>query len=253
VNAKGQSAMGIVLFGDVVESRDDPQASSAWLRTLSRALEERYPPAERLAGFGFTQGDELQGLLAPSADPFLAVLIGTLHERARPMRWAVAAGEVAPGSGPATERSGPAFLTAREALIEARARRDRLLVRTGEPGADRLLDGLAPILGEMLADLTERQRRVAWLVLVENMRQAEVADRLGVSRATISVAHARGHIRSIGRLVAALRSLVSAAMLALAEGTADEADHDAEVAGPLESRRRPPARPASQPAAAGRP
>ena len=215
---------GIVLFGDVVESRDDPEASSAWLRTLCRILEDRYSPAERLAGFGFTQGDELQGLLVPSADPFLAVLSGSLHELARPMRWVVAAGEIAPGTGPATERSGQAFLAAREALLAAKARRDRILVRTGEPGADRLLDGLAPILGEMLADLTARQRRVAWLVLVENLRQAEVADRLGVSRATISVAHARGHVRSIGRLVAALRTIVAAAMLALDEEAASTQD-----------------------------
>jgi DNA-binding CsgD family transcriptional regulator len=215
---------GLVLFGDVVESRDDPEASSAWLRTLCGILEERYSPAERLAGFGFTQGDELQGLLAPSADPFPAVLIGSLHERARPMRWVVAAGEIAPGTGPATERSGPAFLAAREALVAAKVRRDRLLVKTGEPGADRLLDGLAPILGEMLADLTARQRRVAWLVLVENLRQAEVAERLGVSRATISVAHARGHIRSIGRLVAALRAVVAAAMMAMAEDAAGHRD-----------------------------
>src|SRR5206468_1654158 len=124
---------GIVLFGDVVESRDDPEASSTWLRILCRILEDRYAPGERLAGFGFTQGDELQGLLVPSADPFLAVLIGSLHEQARPMRWVVAAGEIAPGSGPATERSGPAFLAAREALVAARVRRDRFLVRTGEP------------------------------------------------------------------------------------------------------------------------
>jgi DNA-binding CsgD family transcriptional regulator len=252
--ASPASPRGIVLFGDVVESRDDPQASSAWLRTLCRVLEERYPPAERLAGFGFTQGDELQGLLAPGADPFLAVLIGTLHEGARSMRWVVAAGEVAPGSGPATERSGPAFLAAREALLAAKVRRDRLLVKTGEPGADRLLDGLAPILGEMLADLTERQRRVAWLVLVENLRQAEVADRLRVSRATISVAHARGHIRSIGRLVAALRAVVAAAMLALAEGADGEddrvEDREDDDGGPLESRRRPPARPEHDPAEA---
>jgi DNA-binding CsgD family transcriptional regulator len=253
VNARPIPVRGLVLFGDVVESRDEPEASSAWLRTLWGVLEARYAPADRLAGFGFTQGDELQALLAPSADPFLAVLIGTLHEQARPMRWVVAAGDVAPGSGPATERSGPAFLTAREALIEAKARRDRLLVRTGEPGADRLLDGLAPILGEMLADLTERQRRVAWLVLVDGLRQAEVADRLGVSRATISVAHARGHIRSIGRLVAALRTIVAAAMLALDEGEGEDQGHDLEQEAPLESRRRPPARPPHEPAAAGRP
>jgi DNA-binding CsgD family transcriptional regulator len=220
VNEPG-ATRGIVLFGDVVESRDDPGASSAWLRILCRILEDRYAPRERLAGFGFTQGDELQGLLVASADSFLAVLIGSLHEQARPMRWVVAAGEIAPGSGPATERSGPAFLAAREALDAARVRRDRLLVRTGEPGADRLLDGLAPVLGEMVADLTVRQRRVAWLVLVENLRQAEVADRLGVSRATISVAHARGHIRSIGRLVDALRAIVAAAMLAREEGMSE--------------------------------
>jgi DNA-binding CsgD family transcriptional regulator len=258
---EGSATWGIVLFGDVVESRDDPEASSAWLRTLCRLLEERYSPAERLAGFGFTQGDELQGLLVTSADPFLAVLIGSLHDRARPMRWVVAAGEVAPGTGPATERSGPAFLAAREALLGAKVRRDRLLVKTGEPGADRLLDGLAPILGEMLADLTPRQRRVAWLVLVENLRQAEVADRLGVSRATISVVHARGHIRSIGRLVAALRTIVAAAMLALEDESAanDDRDDDRHLASandetvPLESRRRPPDRPPHDAAAPARP
>ena len=230
MNEEG-ATRGVVLFGDVVESRDDPAASSAWLRILCRILEDRYSPADRLAGFGFTQGDELQGLLVSSADPFLAVLIGSLHEQARPMRWVVAAGDIAPGSGPATERSGPAFLAAREALQTAKARRDRLMVSTGEPGADRLLDGLAPILGEMLADLTTRQRRVAWLVLVENLRQAEVADRLGVSRATISVAHARGHIRSIARLVAALRAIVAAAMLALAEDAASVPDPAAVEAG----------------------
>ena len=37
-------------------------------------------------------------------------------------------------------------------------------------------------------------------MLIEDLRQADVADALGVSRATVSVAHARGHIRSIDRL-----------------------------------------------------
>ena len=36
-------------------------------------------------------------------------------------------------------------------------------------------------------------------MLIEDLRQADVADALGVSRATVSVAHARGHIRSIDR------------------------------------------------------
>jgi DNA-binding CsgD family transcriptional regulator len=220
-----------VLFGDVVESRDDPEAASGWLRTLSALLEGSYPPVDRTAPFGFTQGDELQGLLKPSADPFIAILVGSLHEKALPMRWSVAAGAIAPGRGPATERSGPAFLRARVELAAAKARRDLVHVSTGEEGADRLLDGLAPILGEMLADLTVRQRRVAWLMLVEDLRQAEVAERLHVSRATVSVAHARGHIRSIIRLLGALRAIFAAAMLALdEEQEAPAAAGSAEVA-----------------------
>ena len=47
-------------------------------------LEEAYPAADRVASFGFTQGDELQGLLATTADPFRAVLLGALHEGCTP-------------------------------------------------------------------------------------------------------------------------------------------------------------------------
>lgn len=211
----------IVLFGDVVGSRRDPEGSSGWLRTLCGALETVYPPAERVASFGFTQGDELQGLLAPTADPFRAVLLGALHEDARPMRWSIALGEVAPGTGPATERAGEAFLRARDGLVAAKLHRDGIVATTGEPGADRLLGDLGPLLAELLEDLTPGQARIARLMLLEDLRQADVADALNVSRATVSVAHARGHIRSIARLLDALRGIMGAARLALEE--ADEA------------------------------
>ncbi|HEX7473780.1 MAG TPA: hypothetical protein VF323_11915 [Candidatus Limnocylindrales bacterium] len=207
----------IVLFGDVVRSRRDPEGSSRWLRALCGALEEAYPPAERVASFGFTQGDELQGLLAPTADPFRAVLLGALHEGARPMRWSIALGEVAPGTGPATERAGEAFIRARDGLVAAKLHREGIVISTGEPGADRLLGDLAPLLAELLAGLTPSQARIARLMLIEDLRQADVADTLNVSRATVSVAHARGHIRSIDRLLDALRGIMGAARLALEE------------------------------------
>ena len=209
--------LATVLFGDVVRSRRDPEGSSRWLRTLCRALEAAYPPEERVASFGFTQGDELQGLLVPIADPFRAVLLGALHEDARPMRWSIALGEVAHGTGPATERAGPAFLRARDGLTEAKLHRDGLVVTTGEPGADRLFGDLGPLLAELLAELTPSQARIARLMLIDGLRQADVADALGVSRATVSVAHARGHIRSIDRLLDALRGIMGAARLALEE------------------------------------
>ncbi len=196
----------IVLFGDVVDSRMDPAAATAWLRTLCMELEMLYAE-DRVAGFGFTQGDELQGLLAPSADPFRAVLHAGLHDGYRAMRWAVAAGPIEAGTGPATERSGQAFIAARQALGDARLHHDRLVARTGDPRADALLDDLAPLLHELLDEMSDKQRVVARLLVGEGLRQAEAADRLGVARATISVVARRARARSIGRLTRALRTI----------------------------------------------
>ena len=201
----------LVLFGDVIRSRRDAPSATAWLRTLSADLAAAYPADDRLARFEFTQGDELQGLLAPSADPVLAVVRAALHPERIEMRWVIVRGEVDPGRGPATQRSGPAFLAARERLVAAAARRERLAVVTGDPATDGLLDGITPLLGDLLAELTPRQREIGWLLLVEGLRRADAAERLGVSRATISVAADRAHLRSLGDVVGVVRSLIQRA------------------------------------------
>jgi hypothetical protein len=114
---------GLVLFGDVVRSRRDSVGSAAWLRDLVAELNSVYAD-ERLAPFGFTQGDELQGLLSHGADPLTAVLHAALGPGGRRMRWVAVGGEVdvdvTGGQAPATERSGPAFLVARRVMEEAR-------------------------------------------------------------------------------------------------------------------------------------
>jgi DNA-binding CsgD family transcriptional regulator len=203
----------LVLFGDVIRSRRDATAATAWLRALTADLTDAYPAADLLAPFEFTQGDELQGLLAPTADPLAAILRAALHPDAVPMRWVIVAGEVDPGHGPATQRSGPAFIAARERLAGAAARRERLAVVSGDPATDELLDGLAPLLGELLGDLTDRQREIAWLLLIEGLRRSEAAERLRVSRATISVAADRAHLRSLGELARVVRTLLARATM----------------------------------------
>jgi predicted DNA-binding protein (UPF0251 family) len=200
------ATQGIVLFGDVVASREEPTGSVTFLRTLCRELETLYGE-QKLASFGFTQGDELQGLLARSADPFRAVLHAGLHPDYRPIRWAIAAGPIEPGTGPATERTGEAFVTARITLERARAQRDRLVVRTGDPHSDGLLDDLAPLLVEHLDALTPAQREATRLLVEEGLRQAQVAERLGVARATVSVVAKRAGARSIARLARALATI----------------------------------------------
>ena len=200
------SMPGLVLFGDVIGSRKDRPGSAAWLRDLVSELDDAYG-GQRLAPFGFTQGDELQGLLEPPADPLVAVLRAALGPAARPIRWVCIAGPVDPGEGPATQRTGPAFLSAREALESARAGHDRLVIRTGRPDADELLAGMTPALADLLGDLTARQRVVVRLALIDGLRQSDVAERLGVRRATISVSFARARVHTLGRLVVAMRNV----------------------------------------------
>lgn len=201
----------IVVFGDVVGSRRAPAASSGWLRRLCMELETVYG-ADRLAPFAFTQGDEIQGLLRPTADPLRGVLHASLHAEARPMRWAVVLGRVARDEGPATERGGDAYVAARGLIDLARRQRDGLLMITGTQPADALLADLAPVLAELLRGLSARQRTIARLALLDGLRQAEMAERLDVSRATVSVTVARAGVRSIERMAAAVRLIFGQAV-----------------------------------------
>ncbi|MEO7119349.1 MAG: SatD family protein [Candidatus Limnocylindrales bacterium] len=209
------STRGIVVFGDVVRSRAWPKPTADWLERLCRELDAEYAD-ERLAGFEFTQGDEIQGLLRTNADPFRAVLSATLRPRTEvpEMRWAIVAGEVEEGRGPATRRTGPAFITARETINLARHDRDTVLVRSGDAEADGLLEGTAPVLGSLLVRLTDRQREVARLAILDGLRGSEVADRLGIKRSTVSVAFARADVRSLERLLNTTRTIWSQAMAA---------------------------------------
>ena len=188
------------------DSRRDP-GSSAWLRALRVDLEDAYPRGERLASFGFTQGDEIQGLLAPAADPFRAVLRAALHPDARELRWAIVAGTVEQGSGPATERTGPAFHAARDMLAHAKTGRSGLVAVTGDPESDALLGDLGPLLPALLAELTPRQREIGRLILIDELRRADAAERLHVSRATVSVIADRGRIRHLQGLARAMAAL----------------------------------------------
>jgi hypothetical protein len=217
-----EESRALVLIGDVIASRKDRIATTAWLRDLVADLDTAYGE-RRLAPFGFGLGDQVQGLAAEDADPLLAVLRAALGPGARRIRWVCLWGEVDRGDGPATERTGPAFLTAREAVEAARSAHERLLIRTGNAGADQLLAGMAPALVDLLDGLTAHQRVVAGLALLDGLRQAEVAERLRIRRATVSVAWSRARVNSIGRLAEAMRMTSAAALAALRDEAGEKA------------------------------
>jgi hypothetical protein len=200
----------LVLLGDAVGSRKARVETAAWLRDVATDLDSAYGD-EELASFGFAQGDEIQGLLRPDADPLVAVLRSALSAGARPLRWVCIWGLVDPGQGPATARTGSAFVAARATMETARTARDKLVILTGDEAADELLAGMTPALTDLLHGLTPHQRLVARLSLIEGMRQSEVAEKLGIRRATVSVAFGRARVTSIGRLAAAIRKTISGA------------------------------------------
>ncbi len=218
VKLKSMTRQAIVVFGDVVGSRRVP-GSSGRLRRLVAELDETYGD-EREAPFGFTQGDELQGLLRPGADPFRAVLIAALADDMPPLRWAIVYGLVDDGEGPTTERTGPAFLVARREIGRVRVARTGLVVRTGDPATDQLSDTLTPVLMQLLDRLTARQREVARLMLIDGKRQADVARQLSVSRADISTTAGRAGVTSIAGLLARLREDFAAGVARTTDATA---------------------------------
>jgi len=118
---------------------------------------------------------------------------------------------VAAWFGVATPRARWAVVVGREAdaiaaLDRAVADRELLVVRTGRADADALLADLAPVLGRLLDDMTASQRRIVRYLLVDGLRQADAAELLGISRASVSVALGRARLHEVELLLRAVRA-----------------------------------------------
>ncbi len=124
-------------------------------------------------------------------DPFVALLDAWLDPAMPAARWSVVVG---------------VDEDAEAALEAAAARRELLVVCTGNEDADALLADLSPVLGRLLDDLTPSQRRLARLRLIEGIRQADAAEVLGISRASVSVANGRARIHEIDLQLRAVRA-----------------------------------------------
>ena len=196
------TALVLALCADVADLRSRPERADAFLARLPAVLGAA---AGRglLRPFAAVRGGEIEGALSPSSDPFRPIVAAALEPGSPALRWAVVA----------DERESAKTRAAAE-LTLLRARGERMVVITGDPGADALLADLAPLLGALVADMTPRQRDIARRILVEGRRQAAVAAELGVSRATISVAVARGRLRDLDRAIHGLHGIVLAGIAA---------------------------------------
>jgi hypothetical protein len=199
----------LVLLGEAAGSARERPAATAWLRDLAAELDEAYGEA-CLAPFELTDEGRIVGRLAPGADPMVGLLRAGLSPGWRPLRWVCVWGRPPAGGGSAAKEAGDAVDRAREAMAAAAIARDRLVLLTGDPAVDELLADMAPAMVDLLEGLTKHQRVVARMALIEGLRQAGVAQRLDIRRATVSIAFVRARVHSIGRLAEAIRKTCGA-------------------------------------------
>ncbi|HEY5979243.1 MAG TPA: sigma factor-like helix-turn-helix DNA-binding protein [Microlunatus sp.] len=202
--------MAYVLTVDQISSRHRRDQVEATMATLSARFPEI--PVTR------TVGDEFQALFG--ADP-LSVVDATLTLM-REGAWHVGIGigrVEQPTPADLREARGPAFLAARRAVEEAKGRPDHLRVVATPPAEDEAEE--AGVLLSLVLSLRARRSPAGWAATDlsdQGLTQAEIGDRLGISRQAVHQ-----------RLAAAQWSLdvaarpVAARLLARADTTAADA------------------------------
>jgi hypothetical protein len=217
----------IAVIADLVGPKAASNTATAWLDELGGILNEHFEARGTLvAEFVRARGDELEGLVSLAADPFDAYLFGALGYRAGtavlPTRWAIVAGAVRPGSGPADRRDGLAIWQAQDLIPSLRSQGDYALVmRSSAPQPDANLGKLIPWIHEGVADLTDNQRHL----LAHRMRAGDTTltlERLRLgARVDVSLEAVRKTLASTK--VRRLDDLIAVARAEFARGIGDDA------------------------------
>ena len=190
-----------MIFGDVVRSRRDATGCDGLAADAGGGpRRRRIPPADRLRRSSSPRATSSRACWRRAIDPTRGDPAGGAPSRAP-------ADALGRRGGRRRPRQRPGHAAERRGVHRARASgwpRQRpagtARVVSGDPADRRAARRRSRrSSAELLDDLTDRQRVIARLILVEGLRRSEAAERLGVSRATVSVAADRAHVRSIGR------------------------------------------------------
>lgn len=202
--------MYCAVIGDIVQSKQlAPQARDALQRKLRTVLAEiaTENAQEICLPFALTFGDAFEGVLfAAHRAPDIAMQI-IRAVAPHQVRIGIALGGLStlPENGDVHMADGPALHAAREAVETLKCERNPggwlHLAMTAQPGAVDasalvLLQGLLGLLSALTEDWTDRQRQIVWMTDEEGGQQQKVAQRLGISPASVSTSLKRGHYRA---------------------------------------------------------
>lgn len=187
--AKKTSARLIAVIGDMVQSRalsaHDRARAQREFTELVKLLNQRFRRGIA-SKFVVTIGDEFQGLLHTAE--VIPELIWTVEAdyAARQIRMGVGFGVLhTPIQTRALNIDGPVLHQARAAITLARDKRMLGGVFMGFGEHDVILTGFAQVLRHVRSNWTARQREVVGM-LREGLTQAEIAEKLGVSKQAVS-------------------------------------------------------------------
>ena len=189
MSRKRSSGPLVALIGDMVQSRALSANACAKAQQefagLVKLLNQRFRKSIA-SRFVVTLGDEFQGLLQTAE--VIPELIWTIEAdySARQIRIGVGFGVLhTPIQPTALNIDGPVLHEARAAITLARDRRMLGGVFRGFGAQDDVLTGYAQALRHIRSSWTDRQREVVGL-LRDGLTQAEIAERLGVSKQAVS-------------------------------------------------------------------
>ena len=170
--------MPYVLTVDQIDSRHEPDRVPAAMA----ALTERHPAVE----VSRTVGDEFEALFSTDPVSVVTAILALMREGT----WHLGVG-IGPVDEPIPtdlrEARGAAFLAARRAVEEAKRRTDHLRVIAAPPAEDDAHDA-ETVLALMLA-LRARRSSAGWVaadLADQGLAQAEIGDRIGISRQAVS-------------------------------------------------------------------
>lgn len=200
------------LTGDVVSSRDLPDRRAVQ-RTLRASLDElnREHREAMAAPLKLVAGDEVQALLrVPSGAPAVVDIVVRIADELHPvaMTWGVGVGPLATDlEDDVSLVDGPCLHRARDALAVAGSE-DRWLATAGveEPHGE-TLSALFDAMGAIRSRWTETQAR--YVREARCATQADVAERLDVSRQAVSKALDAASFSSVLHAESASRSLLA--------------------------------------------
>jgi len=186
-----------VITGDIIHSRRSPKPD-LWLEPLKKLLRKW---GKNPSQWDFYRGDSFQLHLPQSAGALEAALLikaRTRMIRGLDVRIAIGLGEADYLAKRISESNGPAFQYSGALFDTLKADKCNLAIRSADKQKDEAINLLLRFALIVLDNWSTLSAEYVFLTLQNpKLRQADKADKLGITQASVSERHRRAHIEDI--------------------------------------------------------